>query len=140
MLFGKEKIRNALPVYTVLTLSATGSEMNGNAVITNTETMQKWGIYSPLIYPRLSIIDPSVQSSLPFKQTANGAMDMAHILEYYFADDRAITTLAIDDALLKTIVDMTDRLQNNSSDLLAHHLAVRYYGFKWNFRDWIKRW
>ncbi len=44
---------------------------------------------------------------------------MAHILEYYFADDRAITTLAIDDALLKTIVDMTDRLQNNSSDLLA---------------------
>ncbi len=49
--------------------------MNGNAVITNTETMQKWGIYSPLIYPRLSIIDPSVQSSLPFKQTANGAMD-----------------------------------------------------------------
>ena len=117
---GKEKIRNALPVYTVLTLSATGSEMNGNAVITNTKTMQKWGIYSPLIYPRLSIIDPSVQSSLPFKQTANGAMDaMAHILEYYFADDRAIATLAIDDALLKTIVEMTDRLQNNSGDLLA---------------------
>jgi len=117
---GREKIHKALPVYTVLTLSATGSEMNGNAVITNTETMQKWGIYSPLIYPRLSIIDPSVQSSLPFKQTANGAMDaMAHILEFYFADDRAIATLAIDDALLKTIVEMTDRLQNNSGDLLA---------------------
>jgi len=44
---------------------------------------------------------------------------MAHILEFYFADDRAIATLAIDDALLKTIVEMTDRLQNNSGDLLA---------------------
>ena len=116
----KERIRNALPVYTVLTISATGSEMNGNAVITNNETLQKWSIYSPLIYPRLSIIDPSVQSSLPFKQTANGAMDaIAHILEFYFADDRAITTLAINDALQKTIIEMTDRLQLNSGDLLA---------------------
>lgn len=117
---GKEKLEQALPIYTVLTLSATGSEMNGNAVITNTETRQKWGIGSELLYPRLSIIDPAVQGSLPFKQTANGAIDaMAHILEYYFADDKAIGTLAINDALLKTIVEMTDRLKINPSDLLA---------------------
>lgn len=117
---GKEKLEQTLPIYTVLTLSATGSEMNGNAVITNTETRQKWGIGSELLYPRLSIIDPAVQGSLPFKQTANGAIDaMAHILEYYFADDKAIGTLAINDALLKTIVEMTDRLKINPSDLLA---------------------
>lgn len=117
---GTEKIEKALPLYTVLTLSATGSEMNGNAVITKSETRQKWGIGSELLYPRLSIIDPALQGSLPFKQTANGAIDaMAHILEYYFADDKAISTLAINDALLRTIVEMADRLKTNPSDLLA---------------------
>lgn len=117
---GRAKVTQALPIYTILTLSATGSEMNGNAVITNTQTKQKWAFASVLVNPRLSIIDPAVQCSLPFKQTANGAMDAtAHILEYYFADDKAISTLAINDALLKTIVDMTDRLKTNPSDLLA---------------------
>lgn len=119
--FSKQQaISQALPIYTVLTLSATGSEMNGNSVISNTETMQKWAFYSPLVYPRLSIIDPSVQSSLPFKQTANGAMDaIAHILEYYFAGTKALSTLAIDEALLKTIVEMADRLREHPADLVA---------------------
>lgn len=116
----REKISQALPLYTVLTISATGSEMNGNAVITNTETKQKWGMFSPLVYPKVTIIDPAVQCSLPFKQTASGAIDaMAHILEFYFADNKALTTLAINDALLKTIVEMTDRLQKNPADLIA---------------------
>ncbi|MCK9308932.1 MAG: iron-containing alcohol dehydrogenase [Candidatus Cloacimonetes bacterium] len=113
-------IVKALPIYTVLTLSATGSEMNGNAVISNTETKQKWAFYSPLVYPKVSIIDPTVQCSLPFKQTANGAMDaIAHILEYYFTNQIAFSTLGIDDALQKTIVEMTDRLKLNPSDLIA---------------------
>ncbi len=117
---GRESIRQALPLFTVLTISATGSEMNGNAVITNTDERKKWGIGSPLIYPKATIIDPSAQCSLPFKQTVNGALDAtAHILEYYFMDDRAISTLAIDTALLKTIMEMTDRLKQNSCDLVA---------------------
>jgi alcohol dehydrogenase YqhD (iron-dependent ADH family) len=121
MLFsGKATVQKALPLYTILTLSATGSEMNGNAVITNTQTRQKWAFASLHVYPQLSIIDPAVQCSLPFKQTANGAIDAtAHILEYYFADDKAISTLAVNDALLKTIIEMTDRLKLNPSDLLA---------------------
>ncbi|MDD3144159.1 MAG: iron-containing alcohol dehydrogenase, partial [Candidatus Cloacimonetes bacterium] len=49
---GRERVNKALPVFTVLTLSATGSEMNGNAVITNTEEKKKWSISSPLLYPR----------------------------------------------------------------------------------------
>ncbi|MDD2227850.1 MAG: iron-containing alcohol dehydrogenase [Candidatus Cloacimonetes bacterium] len=113
-------IARALPIYTVLTLSATGSEMNGNAVITNTETRQKWAFYSPLVYPKVSIIDPTVQCSLPFKQTANGAIDaIAHILEYYFSNQIALSTLAINDALQRTIVEMADRLKENPSDLIA---------------------
>jgi alcohol dehydrogenase len=116
----KERIQQALPLYTVLTLSATGSEMNGNAVITNMDSLQKWGLSSPQLYPRLSIIDPSLQSTLPFQQTANGAMDaMAHILEFYFANDQALSTLAIDEALLRTIVEMTQRLQIDAHDYVA---------------------
>ncbi|MBW6514234.1 MAG: iron-containing alcohol dehydrogenase [Candidatus Syntrophosphaera sp.] len=117
---GQEKVQKALPVYTVLTLSATGSEMNGNAVITNAEEKKKWSIGSPLLYPYVSIIDPAAQSSLPFKQTANGALDaMAHIMEFYFMDDKAIATLAIDSGLLRTIVEMTDRLKHSPNDLIA---------------------
>jgi alcohol dehydrogenase YqhD (iron-dependent ADH family) len=117
---GTEKIRKAMPIYTVLTISATGSEMNGNFVVTNMQPKQKWGMFSPLVYPKLSVIDPSLQNTLPFKQTANGAMDaIAHILEYYFADDKALSTLAINEALLRTIVEMTDRLKRDSKDLVA---------------------
>jgi len=117
---GKVAITRALPLYVVLTISATGSEMNGNAVVTNSEARQKWAFASPHVYPRVTIIDPSVQCSLPFKQTASGAIDaMAHILEFYFMDARALSTLAIDDALLKTIMEMTDRLQDTPSDLVA---------------------
>lgn len=116
----REKVSRALPLYTVLTLSATGSEMNGNAVITNTDSYQKWGMYSPHIYPRLSIIDPSLQRTLPFRQTASGAFDaMAHILEYYFANDSAKSTLSMNAALLRTIVAMTDRLQQDAGDYEA---------------------
>ncbi len=116
----KEKITRALPIYTVLTLSATGSEMNSFAVLTNAEEKKKWGIGSPLLFPKVSIIDPSVQCSLPFKQTVNGALDsMAHIHEFYFMDDKAIVTVATDTALLRTIVEMTDRLKVNSCDLVA---------------------
>lgn len=114
------RITQALPIYTVLTLSATGSEMNGNSVITNMATKQKWAFSSPLVYPKVSIIDPAVQCSLPFKQTANGAIDaIAHILEYYFVNRTSLATLAINDALLKTIVEMTDRLKANPSDMVA---------------------
>ncbi|MFO8144813.1 MAG: iron-containing alcohol dehydrogenase [Candidatus Syntrophosphaera sp.] len=116
----EEKITQALPIFTVLTISATGSEMNGNAVLTNMTEKKKWSVRSPLLYPRVSIIDPSVQCSLPFKQTVNGALDAtAHILEYYFMDDSAVATLAVDTGLLRTIVEMTDRLQQKSSDLVA---------------------
>ncbi|MBM4402871.1 MAG: iron-containing alcohol dehydrogenase [Candidatus Cloacimonetes bacterium] len=116
----KEQIQQALPLFTVLTLSATGSEMNGNAVITHQELRHKSAIYSPLLYPRVSIIDPTVQSSLPFHQTVNGALDaIAHILEYYFVDEQPVVTLGIDDALQRTIVAMTDRLKIDPADVNA---------------------
>lgn len=117
---GKERIAKALPVFTVLTLSATGSEMNSFSVLTNTEERKKWGMGSPLLFPKASIIDPAVQCSLPFRQTVNGALDAtAHILEYYFMDDTARATVSLDGALLRTIMEVTDRLKLNSCDLDA---------------------
>lgn len=116
----RERIEKALPLYTVPTLSATGSEMNGNAVITNTLERKKWAISSILLYPTLTIIDPSVQSSLPFRQTVNGALDAtAHILEYYFMDATAWVTLGINESLMRNIMDSTDILRNNPTDIIA---------------------
>lgn len=112
--------KQALPLYTVLTMSATGSEMNSGFVLTNTETKQKWGSGSNLLFPKVSVIDPSAQFSLPWEQTVNGGVDaIAHILEYYFADSEALTTKAVNKALMQTIIAMLDRLQINSKDYTA---------------------
>jgi len=82
---GAARIKQALPIYGVLTISGTGSEMNSNAVLTREDDRKKWGLGSRHLFPRLSIIDPSVQSTLPAHNTAEGAVDMiTHILEYYF--------------------------------------------------------
>src|SRR5690554_126786 len=81
----KVKPERALPIYGVLTLSATGSEMNSGGVITNEEEKKKWGWGSRFTYPRLSIVDPSVQKTLPRNQTVNGAVDtLTHVFEAYF--------------------------------------------------------
>lgn len=117
---GQARITRALPIYTVLTISAAGSEMNGNAVITNMAGKQKWSFSSELVYPQVTIIDPAAQCSLPFRQTVNGALDaMAHILEFFFVNNRAVATLALDAALLRTIGEMTDRLQADANDIIA---------------------
>lgn len=117
---GKEKIEQALPLYTVLTVSGSGSEMNRYASITNIDARKKWSISSEHIYPRLSIIDPIFQNKLSFAETASGAVDaISHILEYYFTNEKAISTLTINEALLRTITQMTDILQGDPLDYEA---------------------
>lgn len=107
----------AAPVYVVQTLSATGSEMNCIAVLTNAPQKKKWGLAGPAMYPVVSILDPSVQASLPWNQTVNGALDaMAHILEFYFMAEGAEATLAMGESLVRTIVHATDRLQADPGD------------------------
>jgi alcohol dehydrogenase YqhD (iron-dependent ADH family) len=113
-------IEKALPIFTVLTISGTGSEMNQNAVLTNDKEQRKWAIYSPLIYPKFSIIDPSVQSTLPWHQTVNGAIDaMAHTLEFYTVGRNEEATLALDESLLQTIIKSVDALKKDESDYSA---------------------
>lgn len=82
----KSRIKDALPVGTVLTLAATGSEMNSFAVISNPETAQKLGTGGPNLMPRFSILDPAYTFTVPADQTAAGTVDiMSHIFEQYFS-------------------------------------------------------
>lgn len=75
----------ALPFGTVLTLAATGSEMNSGSVITNWETNEKYGWGSPLTFPKFSILDPVHTYTVPKNQTIYGIVDMmSHVLEHYF--------------------------------------------------------
>ncbi|MDU1903753.1 MAG: iron-containing alcohol dehydrogenase [Dysgonomonas sp.] len=77
-------IKEALPFGVVLTLSATGSEMNSGAVITKAETQDKLPFGSPLVYPKFSVLDPETTYSLPAKQVSNGVVDsFVHVIEQY---------------------------------------------------------
>ncbi len=81
---GAAKIKKALPIGSVLTLPATGSEMNFFAVISRKETHEKKGMGHPLLYPVFSILDPETTYSLPQKQIANGIADaFTHVMEQY---------------------------------------------------------
>ncbi|GHG73725.1 NADH-dependent alcohol dehydrogenase [Alishewanella longhuensis] len=78
------KITEAVPLGCVLTLPATGTESNGNSVVTRYETQEKLAFSSPLVYPQFAILDPTVTYSLPPKQAANGVVDaFVHVMEQY---------------------------------------------------------
>jgi alcohol dehydrogenase YqhD (iron-dependent ADH family) len=82
----KAVIQKALPIGTVLTLAATGSEMNGNSVISNWETKQKRAFGSKHVYPKFSILDPKLTFTVPPDQTVNGIVDiLSHVFEQYFS-------------------------------------------------------
>ncbi len=77
-------VESAVPLGAVLTLPATGSEMNAFAVISRESTQEKLPFSSPLLYPAFSVIDPEVTFSLPPQQVANGVVDaFAHVMEQY---------------------------------------------------------
>jgi NADP-dependent alcohol dehydrogenase len=77
-------VKTALPFGTVLTLPATGSEMNSGAVITRREFRAKLAFMSPALYPKFSILDPVLTYTLPARQVANGVVDAyVHVMEQY---------------------------------------------------------
>ncbi|MDR1024046.1 MAG: iron-containing alcohol dehydrogenase [Prevotellaceae bacterium] len=77
-------VASALPIGVVLTLPATGTEMNGNSVITRAATQEKLSFSSPLVYPKFSILDPETTYSLPPRQVSNGVVDaFVHVAEQY---------------------------------------------------------
>lgn len=105
-LLGDSAIKKALPIGTVLTLAGTGSEMNGNAVISNEQTQQKLAIHHDVLRPRFSILDPSLTFTVPQNQTAAGVVDIfSHILEQYFSPTKeAFIQNRIAESLLLTCI------------------------------------
>ncbi len=78
------EVQEALPIGAVLTLPATGSEMNGTSVITRVSTQEKMAFGSPKVMPQFSILDPECVFSLPDRQVANGIADaFVHVIEQY---------------------------------------------------------
>jgi len=115
---GKAKIQDALPLGTVLTLAATGSEMNGNAVISNWETKQKRGLGSKLVYPRFSILDPQLTYTVPRDQTVNGIVDiMSHVFEQYFSlTDNIPLQSRFAESVLLTVIENGEKALANGED------------------------
>ena len=97
-------IQSALPIYTVLTLSATGSEMDGIAVISDLTKNEKWATAAACMKPVMSILDPEYTYSVSKKQTAAGTADMiSHIFENYFTPVKGADVQArFCEGLLKT--------------------------------------
>ncbi|MCB9495634.1 MAG: iron-containing alcohol dehydrogenase [Fibrobacteria bacterium] len=80
-------VKKALPIGGVLTLPATGSEANGNAVISKEATQEKLYFGSPLVYPTFSVLDPTFTTTLDARQSANGVVDaFVHVCEQYVSD------------------------------------------------------
>jgi alcohol dehydrogenase YqhD (iron-dependent ADH family) len=101
-----EKIQNVLPIVTVLTLSATGSEMDAFAVISDMEKNDKFGTAGEGLKPKASILDPEYTYSVPKGQTAAGTADiMSHIFENYFTNVKgAFIQARFSESLLKTCI------------------------------------
>ncbi len=101
-----ELIEAALPIFSVLTLAATGSEMDAFAVISDMTKNEKWGTAAECLKPTMSVLDPTYTFSVPARQTAAGTADMmSHTFENYFSmDDGAYVQKRMAEALLKTMI------------------------------------
>ncbi|WP_018757132.1 iron-containing alcohol dehydrogenase [Paenibacillus terrigena] len=121
--------QDALPLGTVLTIAATGSEMNGGSVITNWETQEKLGWGTPLVNPKFSILDPNYTKSLPRDQTIYGMVDMmSHVCEHYFHHEP--NTLLQDgfcEALLRTVMETAPKLLEDLQSY-EHRSTILYCG------------
>ena len=103
---GAKPIERALPIVTILTLAATGSEMDSGGVISNLATQDKLGRMAPAMLPKVSFLDPTLTYSVSAYQTACGAADiMSHIMEVYFNMNKDLFMLdTFMEGMLKTVV------------------------------------
>lgn len=117
----KEPIKKVLPVISVLTLAATGSEMDTSAIITNEETNEKTGPSNPGMRPVVSILDPEYSFTVPKNQTAAGTADiMSHVMEVYFNNNPgAYLQNRFCEAVLKTCVEYGLKAYNDPEDYEA---------------------
>lgn len=110
-----------LPFGTVLTLPATGSEMNSGSVITRAETKQKLTMGGAGLFPVFSVLDPSVVASIPQRQIANGLADAyTHVLEQYMTYPAgALLQDRLAESILQTIIEVAPQIMKDTTDYQA---------------------
>lgn len=105
MIAMQKPIEKALPIATVLTLAATGSEADTGGVISNPETKEKLGFGAPVLMPKVSILDPTYTFSVPASQTAAGCADiLSHLMEQYFVPESTYMGDLLVEAVMKTMI------------------------------------
>ncbi len=116
----KVKAQAALPIVDVLTLAATGSEYDPGGVISRTETNDKIGYVDPLLYPAVSILDPTYTFTVSKKQTAAGCADaMNHIIEQYFCEESSLLADGFMEAGLKSLMVNARKCLENPENYTA---------------------
>ncbi len=111
-------VKAALPIGTILTLPATGSEANGNSVISRKATKEKLHFYSPFVFPQFSVLDPETTYSLPVKQLRNGIADaFIHVMEQYMTyPAHAPLQDRMAESLLQTLIEIAPAVLKKSGD------------------------
>ena len=117
----KAVVTEALPVFTVMTLAATASEMNGNSVITHDETKEKFSIGTVLVNPLVSVINPELMASVSKEYLAYSAVDaIAHVIEMYFtATYHSDFNSRLVESIIKSMMSTTEILLKNPDDYNA---------------------
>ena len=112
------KIEKAVPFGSVLTLPATGSEMNSGAVISRLSTKEKYAFGSPVLFPKFSVLDPTTTLSLPPHQVANGIVDAyIHTVEQYLTyPSNSPIQDKFAESILKTLIEVGPKTLSNPDD------------------------
>lgn len=132
------KITKALPLGSIITLPATGSEMNSGGVITKAATEEKLAFGSEFTFPKFSVLDPETTFSLPTKQVSNGIVDaFVHVMEQYLTSSRDHATLqdTMAEAIAKTVVIEGPKVlaDPNNYDVRANFM----WAATWGLNGWI---
>jgi len=120
------KAIDALPLASVLTLPATGSEMNNGSVISKKATHEKLAFMNPKTYPVFSVLDPEVTYSLPKKQIANGVVDaFVHVCEQYMTyPSNSMVEDRFAEGILSTLTEIGEKIvtDNTNYDLMSNFM------------------
>ncbi|MDN3605920.1 iron-containing alcohol dehydrogenase [Kaistella yonginensis] len=121
LMTNKKPVTEGLPFGTVLTLPATGSEMNSGSVITRAETKEKLAFGGPGMFPQFSVLDPEVIKSIPQRQLANGIADaFTHVMEQYMTysvDAKLQDRFA--ESIMQTLIEVAPAIMKDASDYQA---------------------
>lgn len=115
---GKRELTRALPVATVLTIPAAGSESSTASVVTNEDGWIKRGFNSELLYPKFSVLNPELAFTLPAFQVACGSADiMSHLMERYFTNSRNVAFVdRLLEATMKTVIAQAPKVLAKPTD------------------------